>query len=58
MLYCILISGVQHLGYVHVLAIISGAVMNTGVHASFRISAFGFSKSGIAESYGSSILIF
>ena len=50
-----------HLGYFHVLAIVNTA-MNTGVHASFPIRIFIFSrympKSGIAESYGNSILNF
>ena len=50
-----------HLGYFHVLAIVNSA-MNTGVHVSFPIRTFIFSrympKSWIAESYGNSILNF
>ena len=45
------------LGCFHVLAIISGAVMNIGVHVSLSIlvSSVCMPRSGIAESYGSSI---
>ena len=50
-----------HLGCFRVLRIVNSAVMNTGVHASFQIRAFVFSRykprSGIAVSYGSSILV-
>ena len=53
-------SAVGHLGYFHVLAIISSAVMNTGVHVSradLRSSVY-MPSSGIARSYGSSISSF
>ena len=51
-----------HLGGSHVLAIINSAAINIGVHVSFWISVFIFSRympmSGIAGSYGSSIFSF
>ena len=53
---------IQHLGCFHVLDIVNSATMNTGVHVSFQIRVFVFSRytprSGIARSYGSSIFGF
>ena len=46
-----------HLGCFHVLANVSSAAMNIGVHVAFRIMVFSgyMPRSGIAGSYGSSI---
>ena len=51
-----------HLGCFHVSAVLNSAAMNTGVHISFQIRVFMFSRyvprSGIAGSYGSSSFSF
>ena len=61
-IFFILSSVDGHLGSSHILVIVSNATMNTGVHVSFQISVFVFfryiPRSGIAESYGSSIFSF
>ena len=49
-----------HLGCFHVLAIVNSAAMNIGMHVSFwiRVLSRYIPRSGIAESYGSSIFSF
>ena len=48
-----------HLGFFHVLAIINNAVMSIGVHVflSDLVSSVCMPRSGIAGSYGSSVLV-
>ena len=43
-----------HLGCFHVLAVVSSAAVNTGVHISFQIKSFGqmYVSNRIAGSYG------
>ena len=49
-----------HLGCFYVLAIVNSAAVNIGVHVCFWIMAFSeyMPSSGIAGSYGSSVLVF
>ena len=49
-----------HLGCLQVLAIVSSAAMNIGVHVAFRIMVFSgyIPRTGIAGSYGSAIFSF
>ena len=48
-----------HLGFLHVVAIVDCAVMNTGVHISFGMNVLFIYMTwdGIARSYGSSIFM-
>ena len=50
----------EYLGCFHVLAILSSAAVNTGVHVSFQIMVFSryMPSSRIARSYGSSVFSF
>ena len=56
----IYLSADEHLGCFYILAIVSGAVMNTGVLVSFQImiSSGCMLKNGFAGSYSSSIFSF
>ena len=58
---CFIHSSVDgHLGCFHVLATVNSATMNTEVHVSFGAMFFStfLSRSGIAGSYGSSVVHF
>ena len=61
-LFFIHLSVDGHSGCFHVLAVVNSAAVNTGVHASFWIRVFIFSRcmpsSGIAGSYGNSVFSF
>ena len=50
----------EHLGYVHLLAIVNSALLNIGVHVSFWIMLLSgyMPSSGISGSHGSSIFVF
>ena len=58
--FLIHLSADGHLGRFHVLALINSAAMNIGVHVSLSIlvSSVFMPRSGIAGSYGSSIVNF
>ena len=58
---CLIHSSVDgHLGYFHALATVNSAVMNIGVHVSFKIVVFSghMPRNGIAGSYGRFITSF
>ena len=61
--YIFIYSSVDgHLGCFHILVIVKNAAVNMRVRVSFSISDFVFfryiARSGIAGSYGSSVLVF
>ena len=62
LIFLIQLSADGQLGCFHILAAVNSAAVNTGMHASFKVSVFILSrympKSRIAGSYGSSILVF
>ena len=49
-----------HLGWFHVVVNVNSAAVNIGVHISYQVMIFsGFiSRSGVSESYGSSLFSF
>ena len=58
---CLIHSSVDgHLGYFHALATVNSAVMNIGVHVSFKIVVFSeyMPSNGVTESYGRFIPVF
>ena len=59
-IFFIYLSADEHSGCFYILAIVSGAVMNTGVHVSFQImiSSGCMLKNGLVGSYSSSIFSF